>query len=199
MSNNKLRRLAEDKLIILYLVEKMGIALSNSEICQFLLEKNYINYFNAQQYLSELVESGFLDQQKENNTTRYSLTDEGTEVLSIFIKHISPAAKNDIISYVHENGKRIKAEYEVTANYFLELNNEYSVKCGIYDSEGVCLMEINVSVPSKEQARLMCSNWKKNVNKLYGSIFTAMISNKEIPIKKITLPETIDFDKALKK
>ena len=60
-------------------------------------------------------------------------------------------------------------------------------------------MEINVSVPSKEQARLMCSNWKKNVNKLYGSIFTAMVSNKEIPIKEITLPETIDFDKALKK
>ena len=119
--SNKLRRLAEDKLIILYLVEKMGIALSNSEICQFLLEKNYINYFNAQQYLSELVESGFLDQQKENNTTRYSLTDEGTEVLSIFIKHISPAAKNDIITYVHDNGKKIKQNTKLQLIIFLNL------------------------------------------------------------------------------
>ena len=174
--SNSLQRLAEDKLIILYLVEKMGIALSNSEICQFLIEKNYINYFNAQQYLSELVESKFLEQQKENNTTRYYLTDEGSEVLSIFIKHISQAARIDINSYVRENGKRIKAEYEVTANYFLELNNEYTVKCGIYDSESTCLMEINVSIPTKEQARLICSNWKNNVNKLYPSILNTIIS-----------------------
>ena len=36
------KKLAEHKLIILHLLQKMGISLSNSEICQFLLEKNYM-------------------------------------------------------------------------------------------------------------------------------------------------------------
>ena len=39
------KKLAEHKLIILHLLQKMGISLSNSEICQFLLEKNYMDYF----------------------------------------------------------------------------------------------------------------------------------------------------------
>ena len=38
-------KLAKNKLTIMYLLQKMGIALSNSEICQFLLEKDYMDYF----------------------------------------------------------------------------------------------------------------------------------------------------------
>ena len=44
------KKLAEHKLIILHLLQKMGISLSNSEICQFLLEKNYMDYFSVQQW-----------------------------------------------------------------------------------------------------------------------------------------------------
>lgn len=175
-------QLAENKLIILYLIEKMGIPFSNSEICQFALEKNYMDYFSVQQYLSELVESGFLDKNKDNNNTRYTITDEGNEVLNFFIKHISDSAKNEVNLYIHDNGKRIKAEFEVTANYFLEMNNEFLVKCGVYDSDGSNLMEISVMVATKDQARLVCANWKKNVNKLYGSILSTLISDESIQI-----------------
>ncbi|MFQ7260934.1 MAG: DUF4364 family protein [Christensenellales bacterium] len=66
------RALAENKLIILYLIEKIEIPLSNSEICQFALEKNLMDYFSVQQYLSELVESGLLEMTTENNSTRYT-------------------------------------------------------------------------------------------------------------------------------
>ena len=52
------KKLAEHKLIILHLLQKMGISLSNSEICQFLLEKNYMDYFSVQQYLAELESAG---------------------------------------------------------------------------------------------------------------------------------------------
>ena len=68
------RALAENKLIILYLIEKIEIPLSNSEICQFALEKNLMDYFSVQQYLSELVESGLLEMATENNSTRYTIT-----------------------------------------------------------------------------------------------------------------------------
>lgn len=57
-------RLAESKLILLYFIEKIGFPLSNSEICQFSLEKNYMDYFSVQQYLSELVEAHLLEKIK---------------------------------------------------------------------------------------------------------------------------------------
>lgn len=71
------KKLAEHKLIILHLLQKMGISLSNSEICQFLLEKNYMDYFSVQQYLAELESAGWLEKTREQNNTRYTLTDDG--------------------------------------------------------------------------------------------------------------------------
>ena len=89
MSEESIRQLAEHKLIILHLLQKMGIALSNSEICQFLLEKNYMDYFSIQQYLTELVDAGWLEKSWEQNNTRYTLTDEGDEIVNYFLNHIS--------------------------------------------------------------------------------------------------------------
>lgn len=168
---DKTRALAENKLIILYLIEKIEIPLSNSEICQFALEKNLMDYFSVQQYLSELVESSLLEMTTENNSTRYTITNDGEDILNYFIKHISNYAKTVINTYAKENSKRIRAEYSITANYFQEMNNEYTVKCGVYDSDDMTsLMEISINVATKDQARLVCRNWKNNVTNIYGQI-----------------------------
>lgn len=177
--SDSMSKIAENKLIILYLLERMGIALSNSEICQFSLEKNYMSYFAVQQYLSELVEVGWINKNRENNNTRYTLTNKGEEIINYFIRHISDKAKTEINVYASENSKRIKTEYEVTANYFLELNDDFLVKCSLLDSDGYNLMEINLAVATKEQAKLICDNWKRNVNSLYGSILSSLITTNE--------------------
>ncbi len=174
-----IRQLAEHKLIILYLLQKMGIALSNSEICQFLLEKNYMDYFSVQQYLAELVDAGWLEKSREQNNTRYTITDEGDETVNYFLNHISEDAKTEINTYVKENSRRIRAEYAVTANYFPEVNDDFLVKCGLNDDDGNTLMEISVSVASKQQALSICRNWRKNVSRLYGSILTSLVKNTE--------------------
>ena len=155
---DSIKQLAEHKLIILHLVQKMGIALSNSEICQFLLSKNYMDYFSVQQYLAELTDTGWLEKSREQNSTRYTLTDEGEEIINYFMHHIPEDVKNEINTYVHDNSKRIRAEYAVTANYFPELNGDFLVKC----------------VVSKEQAQQICRNWRKQVNRYYRSILTSL-------------------------
>lgn len=176
-----IHQLAEHKLIILHLVQKMGISLTNSEICQFLLNKEYVDYFSAQQYLAELSEAGWLEKTKENNNTRYTLTDEGEEVINYFQNHVADDVKSEINVYVKENSKRIRAEYAVTANYFPELNGDYLVKCSLCDDNSVLLMEISVSVVSKAQAQQICSNWRKNVSQLYGSFLTTLATGDGAP------------------
>ena len=168
------KKLAEHKLIILHLLQKMGISLSNSEICQFLLEKNYMDYFSVQQYLAELESAGWLEKTREQNNTRYTLTDDGEEVINYFINRISDEVKNEINVYVHENSRRIRAEYAVTANYFPELNGDYLVKCSLCDDNGATLMEISVSVVSKAQAQQVCRNWRKHVNQYYRDFLTSL-------------------------
>ena len=174
-------RLAESKLILLYLIEKIGFPLSNSEICQFSLEKNYMDYFSVQQYLSELVEAHLLEKNKNKNHTCYTLTKQGKGMINYFISHIPEKVKNEIDTYVQQNKKRIHTESEVTAKYYAEHNNDYDyiVKCGLSDSDGTNIMEISVPVATQQQAKIICNNWKSNAGRLYGSILNILIGDEK--------------------
>lgn len=171
------KKLAQNKLIILYLLQKMGISLSHSEISQFLLSKDYMDYFSLQDYLTELVEASWLEKTQEHKNTRYLLTDDGNDVINFFKNHITDPIKEEIKLYVKENNKRIRAEYAITANYFPIFNDEFLVKCGVCDDNENSLMEISVAVVSKEQAQQMCKNWRKNINTLYGTLMNTLLSS----------------------
>lgn len=171
----KMNELAENKLIILFLLYQMDMPLSTAELVDFAVEGEYMDYFSCQQYIAQLLESGMLESAAtENNTTMYSITNEGEEVLRLFSKQIAYSKRTAICDYVSDNKKRIKREFEVVANYFYNGENDYIVKCGVYEDETV-LMEINLSVVSKEQAKRIKKNWKENVTELYGRILSAMI------------------------
>lgn len=167
--------LAESKLIILYLLYKMDLPLTNGQISQFTLEADYMDYFSLQQYLIELYENNLIDKSKDNNITRYIITEEGEKILVYFIRHISEDTLKNIKNYVRITKGIVKLDFEVAANYFFNSQNDYIVKCGAYEND-MTLIEINVSVVSKEQAKLICNNWKSNVNKFYGEILNLLIT-----------------------
>ena len=168
-------KLAENKLILLFLLQKIDLSLSNNEICQFALERNIMDYFNVQQYLSELTDCDFLEAFTDNGTTRYHITSEGSEALEFFQNRIPEWMRNAANEYIINNRQRIKAEYETSANYFLEMNGEFLVKCAVCGIDGQQIMEVDVVVPTKHQAQLICNNWKKNVSQIYGNIFASLI------------------------
>jgi len=174
----------ENKLLLLYLIDKMDIPMSNSQIQQFALEENYMNYFTLQQTLADMVEMNYIDKTQDSTGTRYSITDEGLTALDYFGKHIHAQLRNRINKYVIENRNQIKRDYEVTAIYF---NNHDTgkciVKCGIIEDEEM-LMEISVAVVTNAQAKTICNNWKNNVNRIYGDIMRELAGQNEAKIKE---------------
>ncbi len=172
---NKIQELAENKLILLFLLYQMDMPLSTAQIVDFAVQEEYMDYFSCQQYIAQLLESSMIESDTtESNTTMYTITSEGEEVLRLFSKQIAYSKRNAICEYVSNNKKRIKREFEVVANYFYNNDNDYTVKCGVYEDE-TALMEINLAVVSKEQAKAIKRNWKNNVTELYGKILSIMI------------------------
>ena len=57
------------KLIILYMLNEVDYPLTNSQISEFLLEKEYTNYFHLQQTFSELVDSNLLEVKTVRNAS----------------------------------------------------------------------------------------------------------------------------------
>lgn len=163
----------EHKLLILYLIESMEIPLSYNQISDFILDVGYMDYITLITCLADMEEADYLDKTTEGTSNRYTVTRNGTEALELFGKRIPISIKNRIKQYIVENKNYIKKDYEIIANYFEEVLDdgtfEYIVKCGTYENDTM-LMELNISVVSKDQAKLICNNWKNNVSTIYTNI-----------------------------
>ena len=166
----------ENKLLILYLIDKMDLPLSRSQITDYIIQSEFMDYYTLQQALGDMVDGGYLDATADNNTTRYTLTDEGLQTLEYFEKHIHPSTRSKINSYIRENRQTIKRTFENTATFFPNAeNNEFLVKCGVYEESRV-LLELSISVDTRDQARIIQNNWKANAKTLYGEIIKILAS-----------------------
>ena len=178
MGNGYENRNAENKLLLLYLINRMEFPMSRAQITDFVQEADFMDYYTLQQTLAILVESGHLDATEENaldnSTTRYVVTGDGQTTLDYFEKHIPWSRRQTIDRYITENRGKIKKDYEYTATYFPNVeNDEFRVKCGVYEDKRA-LLELFVSVDTRQQAKLIQSNWRANASVLYQRIIEAL-------------------------
>ena len=170
---------AENKLLLLYFINLMELPMTRSQVTDFVIEKELMNHFILGENLTDMVERGFLETTQENsadeNTTHYSMTEEGITNLELLENQIPRHVRNLISQYVGETRGKIKKGYEKTAHYFPAENGEYIMKCGIYDDKrDTMLMELSFPVVTREQAKQMQSNWNKNYSKLYQKLLSTL-------------------------
>ena len=76
--------LAENKLLLLYILKSLKRPISNTQLTEIVLQNNLINYFTLQQYISELESSGFIQYEKVDEKMLLLLSKKGENVLSFF-------------------------------------------------------------------------------------------------------------------
>lgn len=157
------------KLMNLYMLKQVNFPLTNAQLTDFFLQHEYASYFTLQQALSELQESGLIRKESTHNSTRYEITKEGEDTLSFFGKNISPAIVEDMDQYLKENRFRMRNEVGNVADYYKSTNQDYVVHCEVREGK-TTLIELNLSVPDKEQAELMCSRWKERSQEIYAFV-----------------------------
>ena len=91
------------KLMVLYMLSKVNFPLSNSQIADFMLDKQYTTYFTLQEVLSSLADDGFVNVLTYRSSTQYRLTSSGKDTISFFSNKISNAIREEIDVYLIEN------------------------------------------------------------------------------------------------
>ncbi len=157
------------KLMVMYMLSKVNFPLSNSQISDFILGKQYTNYFTLQEVLNYLSEDGFIQILNYRTTTQYKLTDTGKETIDFFNKKISTAIKDDIDDYLIKNKYDLKSEVGTTSDYYKSTSGDYIVHCQVKEGKST-LIELNVSVPVKEIADQMCAKWKDSSQQIYDFV-----------------------------
>jgi hypothetical protein len=143
--------------------------LTNSQISEFLLEKEYTNYFHLQQAISELVEADLIEKQTVSNTSYYRITNDGESTLSYFQDEISSDIRKEIKDYLKSNGCEAQEKILTPADYYTTSQGSYAVRCQIIE-KNARVLDLNLVVPNLEAAKFVCKNWPKKSQNIYGKI-----------------------------
>ena len=143
------------KLIVLYMAQHSKKALTNSQISEFVLDREYTDYFQLQKVLSEL-------------------TDEGSNTLSYFENNLSQEIKKEIEEYLKNCGYEKKNRILTPADYYTTPQGGYAVRCQIIEKDSTVL-DLNLIAPGKEAAQAICRNWAHKSQDIYSTLMAELI------------------------
>lgn len=165
--------MAENKLLLLYIFRRINMPMSNSHITQIVLENNLINYFGLQQFISELVSGGFLNDTQSNKKHLLSITDRGIDSLEFFITRIPDKKKEIIDKYLDEHIDLIKKDISVVSDYVLD-SSDTMIRLALRSNDKI-LLEIKLPVESNANAQEIFQLWKDDYEEIYQKIMNLFI------------------------
>ena len=166
------------KLMNLYMLHQVNFPLTNAQLSNFFLDREYTTYFTLQQALNELLDAGLVKKETMRNSSRYEITKEGEETLEFFGKNISPAIVSDMDEYLKQNRFRMRNEVGLISDFYKSTNQDYIVHCEVREGRSP-LIELNLSVPDREQAAAMSSRWEHKSKEIYSFIMKSLMSEVE--------------------
>ncbi len=164
------------KLIILYILDRVDFPITNGQLTNFILEKEYTNYFNIQQAISELVDDQFITGETIRNSSLYQITDAGHETLSFFTTTISAAIREEIDTYLKDHKYSLREEVSTLADYYEKKKDEYVARLRVMERDSA-IIDLSLSVPTETEANVVCNNWKKKSSDIYAYVVSTLMSD----------------------
>lgn len=162
------------KLIVLYMTENAGAELTNSQISEFVLDHNYTDYFQLQEILADLTETGLLSKKTISNKSYYGITEEGKKVLPYFEKDLSEEIQNEIREYLKNTGYEVPEAFTCPTDYYETSNGRFAVRCQIFE-KGSVVLDLSMMAPGEEAAREICERWPSRCHDIYATIMGELV------------------------
>lgn len=162
------------KLIILYMLNRVSFPLSNAQLSEFILDREYTDYFTLQQALFELTDSSLIRQEKRHNTTLCHITEEGRTTLTYFENKISSAIREDIDTFLSEHKYKLRNEHSTPADYYRTPAGEYAARCRVLERDST-LVDLTLTVPTEEQAKAICGHWRDKSKEIYATLIQSLL------------------------
>ena len=162
------------RVMILYMLNIVEYPLTNTQITNFILEKEYTNYFTIQKAITGLLETDLIIAESAHNSTRYHLTEYGEQTLTFFHTKVSDAIKEDIHTYFQAHHFDLKQETAVFADYYKASGQGYAVRCRIQD-QSTDIVDLTLHVRNRSQAEAVCRNWKLTNIDIYETLMDTLI------------------------
>jgi len=158
--------IAQNKLLILYLLKTINIPLSELQILRTVTENNWLNYFDLKECMFELMESNLVEQRETPSGNFYSVTELGKNTLFYLEKELLSSQRRAIDEYCDANRDELRLETELSAEYLKIDEGEYKVMLKVLENS-VPVFELNLITYSQATAEAFIGKWKRVAPKIY--------------------------------
>lgn len=176
--NSSEDHLAENKVLILYLLDQINSDITNDGLFKIVSSINELNYFYFQQFLTDLVESKLVGSYTKDEETVFKITSEGKNALSLTKDLLPGILKLKADNIFKKELASIAEESSISAEYIPKSENDFTVKCKIVENNDT-IFEVKVFAGSMDRAKAITDNWKNNANEIYPKILNILLDNKK--------------------
>ena len=168
------------KLIVLFVLEKMEIPLTENIILDICSSRNdWLNYMECKEIIYELLQTNLIYRTDgKENEQRYNITYEGQSCLSHFYQRIPLSVRENITEYIKENRIQFKRSQEYIGDYSKDNDGSYSVNLKIMATHiNQPLFELNIKAPTRQSAIEACHTWAEKAHLVYEYIYETLIES----------------------
>lgn len=175
--NTDSETLAENKVLILYILDQTHKPITNDNLYKLVLTAVDMNYFYFQQFLLDLISTKFVISYKIENQIIYELTEHGKNTLDLTLDILPGIIKLKVDTNLKNILEDVEEEHSVIAEYTPKNENNYMINCKIVENNET-VFEVKTFAYSREQAKDIVDNWKNNAEKIYPEILNLLHSSK---------------------
>ena len=170
--------LAENKVLILYLLNKLPDGIKNDNLYKIVSSANNMNYFYFQELLTDLIESNFVGSFTKDEDTIIKITSEGQNALSLTKSLLPGILKLKADTVFKEEISSIAEQSSIITEYIPKDEKNYTVKCRIVERNET-IFEVSTFAGSRDRAKQISDNWKNNANNLYPKIINLLLNGEK--------------------
>ena len=167
--------LAENKVLILYLLNKLPDGIKNDNLYKIVSSANNMNYFYFQELLTDLIKSNFVGSFTKDEDTILKITSDGQNTLALTKSLLSGIVKLKADTIFKKEISSIAEQSSIITEYIPTDEKNYTVKCKIVEKNET-IFEVSTFAGSRERAKQISDNWKNNANNIYPQILKLLLN-----------------------
>lgn len=161
--------LAENKVLLLYILNKLDKPIDNDNLLKLTLSIKEMNYFYFQQFLLDLLENKYIIGYTEDEKTMYKITDLGKETLLLTDDILPGIMKLQIDNALNEEVDDVQYKDHAFSEFIPKNEHEFIVNCKLVKNN-VTIFEVKLQASSSEEAKHIAEKWENNYEEIYPII-----------------------------
>lgn len=177
-NSNNTTTLAENKVLILYILNRIDKDIKQDDLFQIITSINQINYFYFKQLLTDLIDSKLVGTYTKEEESVIKITSDGKNAYTLTKDILPGIMKLKADNIFEKEFHMIEQAASISAEFIPKNENDYTIKCKIVENNET-LFEVRTVAGSRDRAKRIVDNWNSNASKIYPKILDILLEDKK--------------------